>query len=138
MLSDFYQKVITIYVKIMLNIKFHKILWFSSRIIWFVIIKCTIMICNNLYFAYNFFLRFHSIEAKTWCIILKILENYYYRTPFHAIMPPNFCHIHTDRHFLKMVKSCSGHLKTYKSIKNRKSKIFKNPILSSYIYRRKQ
>ena len=43
----------------------------------------------------------------------------------------------TNRHFLKIVKSCSGHLKTCKSIENRKSKIFANPILSSYVYRRK-
>ena len=32
-----------------------------------------------------------------------------------------------------MIKSCSGHLKTCKSIENRKSKIFANPILSSYV-----
>ena len=37
----------------------------------------------------------------------------------------------TDRHFLKIVKSCSGYPKTSKSIKNRKSKIFTKPILSS-------
>ena len=55
--------------------------------------------------------------------------------------PQNFEDIHTDRqiirHFLKKVKSCSGHLKTCKSIENRTSKIFMNPILSSYAYRRK-
>ena len=40
----------------------------------------------------------------------------------------------TDRHFPKIVKSCSGHPKTCKSIKNRKSKICMKPILpSSYI-----
>ena len=30
---------------------------------------------------------------------------------------------HTDRHFLKIVKSYSGHPKRYKSIKNRKQKL---------------
>ena len=43
----------------------------------------------------------------------------------------------TDRHFLKMMKSCSGHFKTCKSLETRMSKIFVNPILSSYVYRRK-
>ena len=54
-------------------------------------------------------------------------------------LPQNFCHTHTDtqthrhtdRHFPEIVKSCSGHPKTCKSIKNRKSKIFTKPILSS-------
>ena len=40
-------------------------------------------------------------------------------------------HRHTDRHFPKIVKSCSGHPKTCKSIKNRKSKVCTKPILSS-------
>ena len=43
----------------------------------------------------------------------------------------NFCHTHTDRHFPKIVKSCSGHPKPCKFIKNRKSKICTKPILSS-------
>ena len=51
----------------------------------------------------------------------------------------NFCHRHTDsqthtqtdRHFPEIVKSCSGHPKTCKSMKNRKSKICPKPILSS-------
>ena len=42
----------------------------------------------------------------------------------------NFCHTQTDRHFPKMVKSCSRHPKTCKSIKLRKSKICTKPILS--------
>ena len=46
-------------------------------------------------------------------------------------LPQNFCHTHTDRHFPKIVKSCSGHPKTCKSIENRKSKICTKPILSS-------
>ena len=46
-------------------------------------------------------------------------------------------HRQRDRHFPEIVKSCSGHLKLCKSIENRKSKIFANPILSSYVYRRK-
>ena len=37
----------------------------------------------------------------------------------------------TDWHFPEIVKSCSGHPKTCKSIKNRKSKICTKPILSS-------
>ena len=32
--------------------------------------------------------------------------------------------MHTDRHFLKMVKSCSGHFKTCKCIKNTRSQKF--------------
>ena len=48
-------------------------------------------------------------------------------------LPQNFCHIHTGRHFLKIVKSWPGHPKTCKSIKNRKSKIWTKPILS-FIY----
>ena len=55
---------------------------------------------------------------------------------FHALvlelhLPQNFCHAHIDRHFSEIAKSCSGHLKTCKSIKNRKSKICTKPILSS-------
>ena len=58
-------------------------------------------------------------------------------------LPQNFCHTHTDtlthrhmdrqtdRHFPEIVKSCSGHHKTCKSIKNRKSKICPKPILFS-------
>ena len=65
-------------------------------------------------------------------------------------LPQNFCRTHTDihthrhthrqtdRHFPKIVKSCSGHPKTCKTIGNRNSKIFENPILSSYGYRKKQ
>ena len=54
-------------------------------------------------------------------------------------LPQNFCHTHTDtqthrqtdRHFPEAVKSCSGHPKTCKSIKNWKSKICTKPIFSS-------
>ena len=49
-------------------------------------------------------------------------------------LPQNFCHTHTDqtdRHFPEVVKSCSGHPKTCKFMKNRKSKICTKPILSS-------
>ena len=45
--------------------------------------------------------------------------------------PQNFGEIHTDKHFLKMVKSCSGHLKICKFIENRKLKIFANPMTKS-------
>ena len=37
----------------------------------------------------------------------------------------------TDKHFLKVVKSCSEHFKTCKFIENQKSKIFANSIFSS-------
>ena len=40
-------------------------------------------------------------------------------------------HIETVKHFPEVVKSLSGHPKTCKSIRNRKSKIFQKPILSS-------
>ena len=55
----------------------------------------------------------------------------------------NFCPTHTDtqtqrhtdtqtdRHFPEIVKSCSGHPKTCKSIKNWKPKICTKPIFSS-------
>ena len=50
-------------------------------------------------------------------------------------LPQNFCHTHTDtqtgRHFSEIVKSCSEHPKTCKSIENWKSKICTKPILSS-------
>ena len=50
-------------------------------------------------------------------------------------LPQNISHTlsdtQTDRHFPKIVKSCSGHPKTCKSIKKRKSKICMKPILSS-------
>ena len=50
-------------------------------------------------------------------------------------LPQNFCHTHTDRqtdrHFPEIVKSCSGHPKTCKSIKNRKSKICTKQIFFS-------
>ena len=45
-------------------------------------------------------------------------------------LPKNFV-THTDRHFPEVVKSCSGHPKTCKFMKNRKSKICTKPILSS-------
>ena len=46
-------------------------------------------------------------------------------------LPQNFYHTNTDRHFPEIVRSSSGHPKTCKSIKNRKSKICTKPILSS-------
>ena len=50
---------------------------------------------------------------------------------FELHLPQNFCHTHTDRHFPEIVKSCPGHPKTCKSIKNWKSKICMKPILFS-------
>ena len=54
-------------------------------------------------------------------------------------LPQYFCHTHTerytqretDRHFPEIVKLCSGHPKTCKSMKNSKSKICMKPILYS-------
>ena len=50
-------------------------------------------------------------------------------------LPQFFLHLesdtHTDTHFRGIVKTSSGHSKTSKSIKNRKSKFFMKPILSS-------
>ena len=64
--------------------------------------------------------------------------HYFSRYTCHKIFVTHIqTHRQTDRHFPKMVKTCSGCLKTCKSIKNRKSKIFTKPILSSYLYRRK-
>ena len=67
---------------------------------------------------------------------------------FHSVVKKEFQHnltkivSHTewptDRHFVKILKSCPVHPKTCKSVKNRKSKIFTIPILLFYIeYRRK-
>ena len=50
----------------------------------------------------------------------------------------NLCHTQTDRHFVKIVKSCSRHSKMCKSIKNRMSKIFTIKIVSYIKYGRKQ
>ena len=67
----------------------------------------------------------------------------FYSLVLELHLPQNFCHTHTDtqthrhtdrqtdRHFPEIVKSCSGHPKTCKSIKNRKSRICTKPILSS-------
>ncbi|CAL1301126.1 unnamed protein product [Larinioides sclopetarius] len=52
---------------------------------------------------------------------------------FALAWPQNLCH--TDRHFPKIDKSCSGLPKTYKAIKKRKSKIFAIPILSAYVHK---
>ena len=46
-------------------------------------------------------------------------------------LPHKFCFTHTDRHFPEILKSYSGHPKTRKSIKNRKSKLFTKPMLFS-------
>ena len=43
----------------------------------------------------------------------------------------NLYHTQKDRHFVKIVKSFSGHTKMSKSFKKWKSKIFKIAILSS-------
>ena len=49
------------------------------------------------------------------------------------LLLPQNCHTYTetDKHFPEIVKSCSGHPKTCKFIKNRKSKICTKPVLSS-------
>ena len=43
----------------------------------------------------------------------------------------------TDRHFVEMLKSCSGHLKMCKTVKNRNLKSFTIPVLSLYTENRK-
>ena len=59
-------------------------------------------------------------------------------------LPQNFCNIHTHRdkqtgrHIPEIVKSCSGHSKTSKSAKNRKSNIFTQPIFSSVYIKESQ
>ena len=53
------------------------------------------------------------------------------RINFRVALATNFYNTHRDRHFSEIVKSRSGHPKACKSIKNRKSKIFTKPILSS-------
>ena len=55
----------------------------------------------------------------------------YCRLVIELYLPENFCRIQIDRHFPEIVKLCSGHPKTCKSIKNRKLKIFMKPTLSS-------
>ena len=50
---------------------------------------------------------------------------------FELHLAQNFCHRHIDIHLPEIVKSFSGHSKTFKSIKNWKSKIFTKLILSS-------
>ena len=59
----------------------------------------------------------------------------FYALVLELHLKQDFCHRHTDRHtdihFPEIVKSCSGHPKTCKSIKNWKLKNFTKPILSS-------
>ena len=52
---------------------------------------------------------------------------------FELAQPQNVCHVQTDRHFVKIVKSCSEHPNTYKSIKKPELKIFGIPVLPFYI-----
>ena len=67
-------------------------------------------------------IKFHEILFfSSWATLAtKFLSNTHRHTD-----------IQTDRHFPQIVKSCSGHLKTCKYIKNRKSKMCTKPILSS-------
>ena len=65
------------------------------------------------------------------------LDNTKYKISSELYMRQYFCHTHTDRHFPEIVKSCSVHPKTYKSIKNQNSKNFTIPTLLSYIEYRK-
>ena len=58
--------------------------------------------------------------------------------PSDFVLEQNLWHIHTDKHFVKIVKLSLRYPKIYKSVKNGKSKIFTTQILSSHIeYRRK-
>ena len=52
---------------------------------------------------------------------------------FPLARPQSLCHTNRQTQFVKIVKSRTGHLKTCKSVKNRKSKVFTIPILPSYI-----
>ena len=57
----------------------------------------------------------------------------FYSLVLEMHLPQNFCLTDTqiDRHFPKIVKWCSGHPKTYKSIKNWKSEVCTKPMLFS-------
>ena len=69
-------------------------------------------------------------QGPTECKVSFISADQFLRYSIHKILE-------TNRHFLKMVKSCSGYIKTCKSIESRMQKIFESPILCSYVYRRK-
>ena len=55
----------------------------------------------------------------------------FYASDLELHFSQKFCHTHTDTHLPEIIKSCSRHPKMCKSIKNRKSKIFKKIIFSS-------
>ncbi|CAL1283891.1 unnamed protein product [Larinioides sclopetarius] len=65
-------------------------------------------------------MKFHKILSSSFCA--SALKKFRLHTP----------HRQTERHFLKIVESCSGAPKTCRSIKKWRSKIFAFPILSSY------
>ena len=46
-------------------------------------------------------------------------------------LPQNIYHARAQRHFPEIVQLCAEYPKTYKSVKNRKSKLFGKPILFS-------
>ena len=55
-----------------------------------------------------------------------------FRFSFALEWPQNLGRTQTDSLFVKIVKSCSGHPKTCKFVKNWKPKIFTIPTLFSY------
>ena len=74
---------------------------------------------------------------------MKFIQNLFLLSVFTLTRSQNLCHTQTDRqsdkHFLNLVKSCSGYSIMCKLVKSWKSKTFKIPMLSSYIeYRRKK
>ena len=86
------------------------------------------VIDTSVYFRITLNIKFH--EFLYICSRAALATKFFSHTHRHT---------ETDRHFQEIVKSCSGHPKTCKSIKSRKSKIFMKPILSSiYIEERKK
>ena len=50
-------------------------------------------------------------------IHLTVKFHIFHPSVFARERPQNFCHIQTDRHFVKLMKSCSGHPKKSKFVK---------------------
>ena len=95
---------------------------------------------SGVNFCSLFYIRYKSQRKGTYHKVYVCVFIYIYIFNFCALVleiqcAQNFGDIKTDRHFLKMASSSSGHLKACKSIENRMSKIFTNPILSSYVFR---
>ena len=111
------------------------------KIIWHTVLPYTALLKKS---------KISNNNGTSWVICSKIKSTPVYvkiqiNVKLHAIPFTTFCLSaatkfvsHRDKHFVKLVKSCSGYPKTCKSIKNRKSKIFVIPIFSSCtLYKRK-